>query len=45
VDIQRIKWGGDTGLFLINGQSIVWDGTSMFDSTSWSISDEPTPGN
>jgi hypothetical protein len=30
---------------LINGQSIVWDGTSMFDSTSWSISDEPTPGN
>ncbi len=45
VAIQRIKWGGDTGLFLINGQSIVWNGTSMFDSTSWSISDEPTPGN
>ncbi|HIF90833.1 MAG TPA: lamin tail domain-containing protein [Candidatus Poseidoniales archaeon] len=45
VDIQRINWGGDTGLFLINGQSIVWDGTSMFDSASWSISDDPTPGN
>ncbi len=43
--IQRINWGGDTGLFLVNGQSIVWDGTSMFDSTSWSISNNPTPGN
>lgn len=45
VAIQTIEWGGNSGLFLINGQSIVWDGSSMFDSASWSISDESSPGN
>jgi hypothetical protein len=44
VEITRVEWGGDTGLFLVTGQSLQWDGTSMTASSAWSIADTPTPG-
>lgn len=44
VEIARVEWGGDTGLFLVTGQSLQWDGTSMTASSAWSISETPTPG-
>ena len=45
VDVVRVEWGGNTGLFMVNGQSLVWDGEDRFASSSWSINDTPTPGN
>jgi len=44
VEITRVEWGGDTGLFLVTGQSLQWDGTSMTAPSAWSIADTPTPG-
>ena len=43
-DVARVEWGGDTQLFMVNGQSLVWDGTDRFSSTAWSLEDTPTPG-
>ncbi|HJM54775.1 MAG TPA: lamin tail domain-containing protein [Poseidonia sp.] len=43
-EMARAEWGGDTGLFLVTGQSIQWDGSSMTESSAWSIVDTPTPG-
>jgi len=42
-DMFRSEWGGDTGLFMVTGQSLAWDGTSTA-LTSWSIEETPTPG-
>lgn len=44
-DVCRIEWGGDTGLFMVLGQSLEWDGNSTTSSSSWSIQSTPTPGN
>lgn len=43
-DVVRVEWGGDTGLFMVIGQSLTWDGTDRFDSASWMVEEEPTPG-
>ena len=43
-DVVRIEWGGNTELFMVDGQSLVWDGTDRFSSTAWSLEDTPTPG-
>ena len=43
-DVVRVEWGGDTQLFMVTGQSLVWDGTDRFSSTAWSLEDAPTPG-
>ena len=42
-DMFRVSWGGDTGLFMVTGQSLAWDGNSTA-STSWYIEQTPTPG-
>ena len=42
-DMFRAEWGGDTGLFLVTGQSLAWDGISTAFS-SWYIEETPTPG-
>jgi hypothetical protein len=42
-DMFRVSWGGDTGLFMVTGQSLAWDGNSTA-STSWFIEQTPTPG-
>jgi hypothetical protein len=39
----RVEWGGDTGLFMVTGQSLAWDGNSTA-TTSWFIEGTPTPG-
>jgi hypothetical protein len=44
VDVVRVEWGGNTGLFMVSGQSLVWDGADAFDAASWSIETAPTPG-
>jgi hypothetical protein len=44
VDVMRVEWGGNTQLFMVTGQSLVWDGGDRFASTSWSLEDSPTPG-
>ena len=43
-DVARVEWGGNTGLFISVGQSLVWDGVDRFSSASWSIEENPTPG-
>lgn len=43
-DVMRVEWGGNTGLFMVTGQSMEWDGNNRFSSSSWSLQDEPTPG-
>jgi hypothetical protein len=43
-DMVRVEWGGNTGLFMVRGQSLVWDGVNTFDAASWSLEDAPTPG-
>ncbi|MGB0312799.1 MAG: lamin tail domain-containing protein [Poseidonia sp.] len=43
-DVVRVEWGGDTQLFMVTGQSLVWDGTDRFSSSAWSLEDAPTPG-
>ena len=43
-DMVRVEWGGNTGLFMVRGQSLVWDGVDTFDAASWSLEDAPTPG-
>jgi len=43
-EVARAEWGGNTGLFLVTGQSLQWDGSNMMDSSAWSIADSPTPG-
>lgn len=43
-DVVRVEWGGDTQLFMVTGQSLVWDGTDRFSATAWSLEDTPTPG-
>ena len=43
-EMGRAAWGGDTGLFMVTGQSLVWDGSNRFDSEAWSANSEPTPG-
>ena len=43
-DVVRLEWGGDTQLFMVTGQSLVWDGTDRFSSSAWSLEDNPTPG-
>ena len=43
-DVMRASWGGDTGLFLVTGQSLQWGGIDRFTTSSWSITDVPTPG-
>jgi hypothetical protein len=43
-DVARVAWGGNTGLFLSVGQSLVWDGEDRFSSTSWSVEENPSPG-
>ena len=42
-DMFRVEWGGDTGLFMVTGQSLAWDGNSTA-TTSWFIEGTPTPG-
>ena len=42
-DVVRVEWGVED-LFLVAGQSLVWDGNDRFSSSSWSIEDNPTPG-
>ncbi|MEC7625458.1 MAG: lamin tail domain-containing protein, partial [Candidatus Thermoplasmatota archaeon] len=42
-DVVRVEWGVE-GLFLVAGQSLVWDGNDRFSSSSWSLEDNPTPG-
>ena len=43
-DVAKVEWGGNTGLFLVTGQSLVWDGTDRFSDAAWNISDAPSPG-
>ena len=43
-DVMRVEWGGDTQLFMVTGQSLIWDGGDRFDPGSWSLEDAPTPG-
>ena len=43
-DVVRVAWGGDTQLFMVTGQSLVWDGTDRFSSSAWSLEDAPSPG-
>ena len=43
-DVMRVEWGGDTQLFMVTGQSLVWDGEDRFASASWALEDSPTPG-
>ena len=42
--IQTVQWGGDTGLNIEVGESLVWDGNSSYQSSSWTVVDSPTPG-
>lgn len=42
-DMFRVEWGGDTGLFMVTGQSLAWDGNTTA-TTSWFIEETPTPG-
>lgn len=43
-DVVRVEWGGNTGLFMVTGQSLVWDGLDRFEASSWSTEDVPSPG-
>ena len=43
-DVVLIEWGVGTQLFLITGESLVWDGSDRFDPSAWAIQDDPTPG-
>ena len=43
-DVVRKPNGVDTQLFMVTGQSLVWDGTDRFGSAAWSLEDTPTPG-
>lgn len=43
-EVMRVEWGGNTGLFLVTGQTLLWDGTDRFTASSWTIVDAPTPG-
>ncbi|RJU90820.1 MAG: lamin tail domain-containing protein [Candidatus Poseidoniales archaeon] len=43
-EVGRTSWGGDTGLFMVTGQSLAWDGADRYAATSWSVSDAPSPG-
>ena len=43
--IQTVQWGGDTGLNIGFGESLVWDGNSSYQSSSWTVVNSPTPGN
>ena len=43
-DVVRVEWGGDTQLFMVTGQTLIWDGEDRFAATSWSLEDEPSPG-
>ena len=43
-DFMRVEWGGNTGLFMVTGQSLAWDGTDAFASSAWTIEGSPTPG-
>ena len=43
-DVVRVEWGGNTQLFMVTGQSLVWDGADRFSTSSWSLEDTPTPG-
>ena len=43
-DVVRIEWGVDPQLRMVTGQSLVWDGIDRFASSSWSLEDNPTPG-
>jgi hypothetical protein len=43
-DVVRVEWGGDTQLFMVTGQSLVWDGSDRFASSSWALEDNPGPG-
>jgi hypothetical protein len=42
-DMFRAEWGGDTGLFLVTGQSLAWNGNSST-IDSWFIEQTPSPG-
>ncbi len=43
-DVVRVEWGGNTQLFMVTGQSLVWDGNDRFSASSWALEDTPTPG-
>ena len=43
-EMGRAAWGGNTGLFMVTGQSLVWDGSNRFASEAWSANSGPTPG-
>ena len=43
-DVVRVEWGGDTQLFMVTGQSLVWDGSDRYNPSSWSLEDAPSPG-
>ena len=43
-DVVRVEWGGNTGLFMVIGQSLVWDGTDRFDPAALALEDNPSPG-
>ena len=43
-EMGRAAWGGNTGLFMVVGQSMAWDGSDRFASDAWSTNADPTPG-
>lgn len=43
-EMGRAAWGGKTGLFMVVGQSMAWDGSDRFASEAWSTNADPTPG-
>lgn len=43
-DVVRVEWGGNTQLFMVTGQSLIWDGADRFSAASWSLEDAPSPG-
>ena len=43
-DVMVVEWGGDTQLFMVTGQSLVWGGGDRFDAGAWDLEDSPSPG-
>ena len=43
-EVGLASWGGNTGLFMVTGQSLVSDGSDRYASSAWSPSNTPSPG-
>lgn len=43
-EVARASWGGDTGLFMVTGQSLQSDGSDRYASSAWSTNNTPSPG-